>query len=133
MGSHGWKPVVYVATTITAAAIMLGLVYLLVRLVYPGFSLFGLSRADGELILLIAGMIAYGSVLAVTEFLRRYFGREFGTYLDDADRIEPGERPALEKVCPRCGSAFPVFPNEFHAAGFCSRACQRAFLLRQSR
>ena len=133
MGSQGWKPVVYATTTIAASAIMLGLLYLVIRLVYPGFSLFWLRRADGELLILIAGWIAYGSVLAVTALLKRFFRREFGTYLDDADQIEPGERPSLEKICTRCGMAFPAFPNDFHAAGFCSRACQRAFLLRQSR
>ena len=133
LGSQGWKPVVYLATTVAAAATVLGLVYGLIRIFVPGFSFLKFRRSEGDILLWITGMIAYGTVLRITALLKRYLGREFGTYLDDADQIEPGVRPALEKTCTRCGLVFPAFPNDFHIAGFCSHACQRAFLLRQAR
>ena len=128
--SHAWKPIVYLGFTIGGVIAVLGGLYLMIRLICPEFSLLEVLRVDGEAVLWCAGAIAYVTVLAITAFLKRSYGREFGTYLDDPDVVEPGPRPSEAKICPRCGTRFGVFPNDFHAAGFCSRACQSAFLRR---
>jgi hypothetical protein len=133
MKSHGWKPVVYVTTTLAAVAVVLALAFLVARLVHPGFTLVGMHRSEGKLTLVIAGLMAYGTVMAVNQLLKRFYGREFGTYLDDPDEVGPGQRPPLEKICTRCGERFGAFRNDFHAAGFCSRACQEAFARRNAR
>jgi hypothetical protein len=125
--SQSWKPLVYMGVTIGGVAGVLGVLYLLILLINPRFSLVGMSPNDGKLTLLIAGVIAYGTVIATTRLLKKYYGREFGTYLDDADAIEPGPAPSNEKLCARCGSLFAALHNDFHAAGFCSRACREAF------
>src|SRR6185436_3526485 len=125
--SQSWKPVVYMGFTVGAVMVVLGVLYLAILLFNPHFSLIALSRDAGRETILAAGMIAYGTVVAVTWLLKKYYGREFGTYLDDTDAIEPGPAPSNEKLCARCGSLFAVFRNDFHSAGFCSRACQEAF------
>src|SRR6185369_2208478 len=125
--SQSWKPLVYLGATAAGVAVVLAAFYLLVMLFCPHFSLAELGRGNARAIALVAGLTAYGTVVAVTRLLKKYYGREFGTYLDDADAIEPGPAPSNEKLCARCGSLFAVFYNDFHAAGFCSRACQEAF------
>lgn len=128
--SQSWKPVVYMGVTIGAVAAVLGAIYLLALIANPRFSLVGIDRDGGRLTVFIAGCVAYGTVVATTRLLKKYYGREFGTYLDDADAIELGPAPSIEKLCARCGTRFAVFPNDPHAAGFCSRACQKAFAKR---
>jgi hypothetical protein len=128
--SQSWRPPVYLGVTIGGVIVVLAVCYGIAKLVHPGFSLVGMSREDGRLTLLIAGVLAYGTVVVVTRLLKRVYGREFGTYLDDPDAPEPGLRPSDEKPCARCGTLFAVFPNDFHAAGFCSRACRNAFARR---
>jgi len=125
--SHSWKPIVYMGVTIGSVGVVLGVLYLLMLVINPHFSLVGLDRAGGRLTLFIAGAVAYGTVVGTTRLLKKYYGKEFGTYLDDADAIEPGPAPSNEKLCARCGALFAVFRNDFHSAGFCSRACQEAF------
>ena len=132
MNSQSWKPVVYISVTIAGVALVLGFLFLCVWVVHPGFSLVGLRRDEGKLTLIIAGAIAYGTVIVINRLLKKYYGREFGTYLDDPDEIEPGPRPPMEKICTRCGAVFAAFRNDFHAAGFCSRGCQEAFAKRKS-
>ena len=125
--SQSWKPLVYKGVTVGSVVVVLGFLYLLILIVEPKFSLVGMSRGDGKATILAAGMIGYGTVVVMTKLLKKYYGREFGTYLDDAEAIEPGPAPSNEKLCARCGTLFGVFHNDFHAAGFCSRACQEAF------
>lgn len=124
--SQSWKPLVYMGVTVGGVAVVLGTVFLLIRLIDPHSSLIGLRRGDGELTIYIAALIAYGTVVGITRLLKKYYRREFGTYLDDADAIELGPAPSNEKLCARCGTLFGVFHNDFHAAGFCSRACRQA-------
>jgi ribosomal protein S27AE len=124
--SHAWKPIVYLTASLCAVAIALTLAYLLASLIIPGFTLVGLRRAEGKLMLAVACGIAYGTVLATNWLLKRMYGREFGTYLDEPDDESVGLHPTLEKRCSRCGTVFGAFHNDFHAAGFCSRACHQA-------
>ena len=128
--SHVWRPAVYLSATIGGVLAVLGALHLTIRLIYPEFSLKELLRVDGELTLWMAGVVAYVTVLVITALLKRYYGREFGTYLDDADTVEIGPGPTDHRLCARCGTLFAVFPNDFHAAGFCSRACRNAFARR---
>lgn len=129
--SHAWKPAVYLGLTIGGVIAVLGVLYLTIRLILPEFSVLELLRVDGEATLWVAGSIAYVTVLAITALLKRTCGREFGTYLDDPDVVEAGPAPSEEKVCPRCGARFGAYRNDFHAAGFCSRACRDAFARRR--
>lgn len=110
----------YFAITLASVAIVLSIAYLVARIVDPRFTLIW----EGEAIAAIAGLLAFGTVVATTWLLRRFFGGWFGATLDDPDAVEHPKRPALEKSCLRCGAFFGVFKNDFHAAGFCSRACQ---------
>jgi hypothetical protein len=128
--SHAWKPLVYLGLTTGGVIVVLGALVLTLRVITPEFSLSKALREDGEATLWIAGSIAYVTVLGITALLRRHYGREFGTYLDDPDLIEAGPGPSEEKLCPRCGTRFGVYRNDFHAAGFCSRACRNAFARR---
>ena len=116
----------YLLVTMAAVVVVLTLVYLVARAVVPGFTLLGLRRREGDLLLWIVGGIAFGTVVGTTWLLKRFFGKEFGTYLDDPDADVEGLHPACEKVCLRCGTPFAAFRNEFHAAGFCSHLCWKA-------
>lgn len=129
--SQSWKPLVYMGVTIGGVALVLGALFLAIRLIEPRFSLLDLRRGDGRLLVTMAGAAAYVTVVVITQLLKRSFGREFGTYLDDADAVEESPRPSHHKLCARCGTRFGVFPNDFHEAGFCSRACRHAFARRR--
>jgi len=124
MQSQSWKPVVYLSTTIGAVVVVLALVYTAAKLLIPGFSVLGIRRGEGRLLVGIAGALAYGSVLLTTRLLKRYWGREFGNYLDDPDQETAELRATKTTICRRCGTPFPVYSNDAHAAGFCSQACQ---------
>ncbi|HVE42817.1 MAG TPA: hypothetical protein VNM14_23250 [Planctomycetota bacterium] len=124
MQSQSWKPVVYLSTTIGAVVVVLALVYTTAKLLIPGFSVLGIRRGEGRLLVGIAGALAYGSVLLTTRLLKRYWGREFGNYLDDPDQETAELRATKTTICRRCGTPFPVYSNDAHAAGFCSQACQ---------
>ena len=65
--------------------------------------------------------------MATNYLLKRYFKREFGTYLDDPDSEQTGLPPGIAKVCLRCGSPFQAFRNDAHVAGFCSQGCRDRF------
>ena len=129
--SQSWKPLVYLGATAGSVAVVLTAFYVLIMLFFPHFSLAELGRGNARVIAVVAGLTAYGTVVAVTRLLKKYYGREFGSYLDDADAVEPGPPPSRDKLCARCGTLFGVFHNDFHAAGFCSRACQEAFAKRR--
>jgi hypothetical protein len=124
MKSQSWKPLVYISATLGAVGTVLALVYGIAKLLFPSFSMVGIRRGEGRILLGIAGVLAYGTVLAANKVLKRVWGREFGSYLDDPD----GETVELEsmqsKRCRRCGSRFPAYTNDAHAAGFCSQACR---------
>src|ERR1043165_4075707 len=94
--SQSWKPVVYMGVTVGSVVIVLGVLYLLILIAAPKFSLVGMSRGEGKATILAAGMIGYGTVVVTTKLLKKFYGREFGTYLDDADAIEPGPAPSNE-------------------------------------
>lgn len=126
--SHTWKPLVYIGVTLGGVAVALGTLFLLVKLVHPGFSLVGLRKGEGRAVIAIACIVAYGTVVGITRLLKRRFGRVFGTYLDDPDAEDEAHvASSSNRPCRRCGTLFAVFRNDFHAAGFCSRACQEAF------
>ena len=72
----------------------------------------------------IAGALAYGSVVATGRILKRFWGREFGSYLDDPDGERSGLPSTSTRNCRRCGSPFQVYTNDAHAAGFCSQGCK---------
>ena len=122
--SHSWKPIVYIGVTIGSVGVVLGTLLLLAWMVHPKFSL---VKENARLTAVLLGLAAYGTVVAVTRLLKKHYGREFGSYLDDADAVEAGPAPDREKLCARCGTLFGVFRNDFHEAGFCSRACREAF------
>lgn len=124
MRSQSWKPVVYLSTTIVAVVLVLTLVYGVAKLLIPGFTILGIRRAEGRVVVGIAAGLAYMSVLATTKLLKRYWGREFGSYLDDPDQETAELRSTKTLMCRRCGTPFPVYSNDTHAAGFCSQACQ---------
>jgi hypothetical protein len=124
MKSQSWKPLLYISSTVGAAAVVLMLVYGITKLLFPGFTIFGLDRGEGRALLVIAGALAYGSVVATTKILKRIWGREFGTYLDDPDGETAELRSTGTNRCRRCGSSFQAYANDAHAAGFCSQACR---------
>lgn len=119
-----FKTTAYLAITLASVIIVLTTAYLILRTIDPGFTLVGLRRSEGKGTLALIGMLAFGTVVATTWILRRFCRGWFGETLDDPDAVEASARPALEKSCLRCGAFFGVFRNDFHAAGFCSRACQ---------
>jgi hypothetical protein len=124
MSSQSWKPLVYILSTLGAVVIALGLVYGAAKLLIPGFTIVGVPRGEGRILVGIAGALAYGSVVATTKIMKRFWGREFGSYLDDPDSDRSGLPSTVTQNCRRCGSPFQVYDNDAHAAGFCSRACQ---------
>jgi len=123
MNSQSWKPVVYLSTTVGVVVVVLGLVYGITKLLFPGFTILNLHRGEGRALLAIAGALAYGSVVATTKILKRHWGREFGTYLEDPD-VDTPLPASVTTMCRRCGTPFQVYTNDAHAAGFCSQACK---------
>jgi hypothetical protein len=141
--SQSWRPLVYLSTTLGAVGVVLALVYGIARLLIPGFSVVGIRRGDGRILIEIAGALAFGTVLATTWILKRYWGRAFGTvlattwilkrywgrafgtYLDNPDADPLHLRANGTHKCRRCGTPFQVYSNDAHAAGFCSQACQK--------
>ncbi len=124
MKPQSWKPLVYISSTIGAVVLVLTIVTLSAKLLIPGFSIVGIHRGEGRLLIGVAGALAYGSVLATNRILKRYWGREFGSYLDDPDLETAELRSMKTSRCRRCGTPFQVYSNDAHAAGFCSQACQ---------
>jgi hypothetical protein len=125
MPSQSWKPLVYLSTTVGAVVLVLALTYGITKLLFPGFTILGIHRGEGRALIAIACALAYGSVVVTTRILKRYWGREFGTYLDDPDRETLGPPvTSTTTMCRRCGTPFQVFSNDAHAAGFCSLACK---------
>lgn len=131
MTSHRWKPPVYFGVTLGAVVIVLALAFGLARLVHPGFTLKGLGKLEGRITLLVGGGLAYGTVVATTRLLKRHFGREFGTYLDDVDHDLAEIGPGEDKRCPRCGTRFHAYHNDAHREGFCSQPCLDAYSKRK--
>lgn len=122
LGAQGWKPVVYLGSTLLAALLVVGLFFGMVRLLFP--------RADSRDMkpaVYAAAVLAYGTVVITTQLLKRRFGRDFGTYLDDINEDPPVPMTGRPKVCSRCGTRFNACSNDAHRAGFCSQSCERAF------
>ncbi len=130
MRSQSWRPLVYLGVTAGAVVVVLGLIAGFLFLVAPS-GMRRIGRVEGRAMVLAAGVIAYLTVMITNRVLKKYFGRQFGTYLDDPDTTEDGPQPAATKQCLRCGLVFGAFHNDFHAAGFCSHACHEAYLLHQ--
>ena len=124
MNSQSWKPIVYISATIGAVVVVLALAYGITKMLFPGFTILSLHRGEGRALLVIAGALAYGSVVVTTKILKRYWGREFGTYLDDPDKETAELRASGTQKCRHCGTPFQVYSNDAHAAGFCSQACK---------
>ena len=124
MKSQSWKPLVYTSATLGAVAAVLALVYGIAKLLIPGFTLVGIRRGEGRLLIGIAGALAYGTVMAMNRILKRYWGQQFGSYLDDPDRETSELHSTKTLPCRRCGTPFQVYANDAHAAGFCSQACR---------
>jgi hypothetical protein len=125
--SQSWKPLVHLSSTLGAVAIVLALGYGAATLIDPRFSIFGLRRAEGKILLAVAAALAYGSVLGTTGLLRRFFGRQFGTYLDDPENDLTELGPGHDRRCRRCGSSFQAYHHDAHATGFCSQSCREVF------
>jgi len=124
MNSQSWKPLVYVSATLGAVAVVLTLAYGIAKLLIPGFTIVGVRRGEGRILIGIAGVLAYGTVLATNKILKRGWGREFGTYLDDPDQETSTLPSSSTRMCRRCGTPFQVYSNDAHASGFCSQACK---------
>jgi hypothetical protein len=116
----------YIGTTAGAVLLVLGVFYGIVRMSYASHEPIG--RRTGRVLVGIACGLAYGTVVATTWALKRFYGHKFGSYLDDADAEEPDRRPKHGKLCARCGMLFQVCPNDAHQNGFCSHSCWEAFL-----
>jgi len=123
MNPQSWRPIVYISSTLGAVVVVLALVYGTTKLLFPGFTILRVDRGEGRALLVIAAGVAYGSVVATTKLLKRYWGREFGSYLDDPDQVTSEPRASITKMCRRCGTPFQVHSNDAHAVGFCSQAC----------
>jgi len=119
LNTQSWKPIVYISSTLGAVVVVLALVYGVAKLLIPGFTLVAIGRMQGRILVGIAGALAYGAVVATNKVLKRYWGSEFGSYLDDPDQETPGPRASISKMCRRCGTPFQVHSNGAHAAGFC--------------
>jgi hypothetical protein len=100
------------------------LVFLLLAAASSGFTLIRMRSSDFELFLLVC----LGIITVVVPLADRIFRRTVGRAFDEEPEpeIKP-VRPDVEKSCLRCGEGFGAYHNDFHQAGFCSRACREAY------
>ena len=127
MNSQGWKPIVYLGTTAAGVLFVMGLAYVAVLVIHPGFSLSRLERNEVKIVFAVAAVLAYGTGMGITRLLKKRWGHKFGTYLDDPDAPEEPLPPPTTKVCLHCRGTFPAYRNDLHAAGFCSPGCREHY------
>jgi hypothetical protein len=109
---------------IGSCAIVIVLVFLLVAAAFPGFTLIRMRRSDFKLFLLVC----LGIITVVVPLADRLFRRTVGLAFHEEPELEiEPVRPDVQKSCLRCGEGFGAYHNDFHQAGFCSRACREAY------
>ena len=127
MKSHGWKPIVYLGATFGGVMLVMLLAHLLILLIFPRGISSGSDRNSAKMVYMVAAGLALGVGLMINHLLKRHFRHYFGTYLDDPDAPEDVAPPPTTKVCLHCGSPFPAYRNDLHAAGFCSPGCREHY------